>query len=391
MAVQRCPECGGRLTSNFCDICLRKVPFAGAKTMKRQDPWEYSSAHREEAGHKCITFDATAKPAQKQTFTKPQVTFTKPNPTFPKRKPEQKKNPKVATVVAIILAILSLLPTLFGLLEEVHIDNPEPEYDVEAFAPDAGLPVLEPTGIYSNGEIEIFADSLGLYYDAPSLSFLIENQSEQDIDVLIEKVSVNGYMMESGMMTEVNAGDSCQAFLNLYRYGLENANIQQIAYIDFNLRIYDRDSYDEIGYVEAMRVETDIADSYTQYVDRSGLEIYSDGSTRVMLRDITVSNYGSGEIEVFVENTSGDDVMVYTTDVYINDQKADGYLGCSLTPGTCAITGVYLSDLETIEIRELDQIEEVTLELYVDYMDDWELLETNSEAITVEARAIKEN
>lgn len=389
MAIHRCPECGGRLNTNYCDICMRKVPFAGARPQKHRDPWEYSSAHREEAGHKCITFDMTQADRPKQTFTKNKTTFTKQTPTFPKTKSAKKSDPKKATIVAVALALLSLLPTVFGAIEDLHIDNPTPEYNAEAFAPDADLPVVQPTGLYSNGEIEIYADSLGLYYDEPSLSFLIENQSEQDIDVVIEKVSVNGYMVDYGMTTEVNAGDSCQAFLCLYRYALENANIQQIAYIDFNLRIYDRDSYDQIGYVEAMRVETDIADSYTQYVDRSGLEVYNDGSTCVMLRDITLSGYGSGEIGVFVENASSDDVMVYTTDVYINGQKADGYLGCSLTPGTCAVTSVYLSDLEALDIQELDQIKEVTLELYVDYMDGWELLETNSVSVTVEPGAIK--
>lgn len=389
MAVHRCPECGGRLTTNYCDICMRKVPFAGARPKKYRDPWDYSSAHREESGHKCITFDAPGTPAPKQTFTKPKTTYTKPASAFPKAKSNKKPEPKTATVVAIVLAILSLLPTVFGLFENVHVDNPAPEYNVEVFDPEADLPVVQPTGIYSNGDIEIYADSLGLYYDEPSLSFIIENESEQDIDVIIEKVAVNGYMVDYGMTTEVNAGDSCQAFLSLYSYALENANIQQIAYVDFNLRIYDRDSYDEIGHVKAMRVETDIADSYTQPVDRSGLEVYKDGSTSVMLRDITLSGYGSGEIGVLVENTSSDEVMVYTTDLYINGQKADGYLSSSLTPGACAVTSVYLSDLEALDIQELDQIKEITLELYVDYMDGWELLETNSLSVTFEPGAIK--
>ena len=104
MAVQRCPECGGRIHTNYCDICMRKVPFAGARTVRRREPWELSSAHREETGHKCITFDAPASQSQKQTWVK-----TKPS--FPERKPAQKKDPKMATVVAVVLAILSLIPT----------------------------------------------------------------------------------------------------------------------------------------------------------------------------------------------------------------------------------------------------------------------------------------
>ena len=62
MAIQRCPECGQRLKTNYCDICMRKVPFAGKRTKAVLDPWEYSSAHREEKGHQCVSFgDETPK------------------------------------------------------------------------------------------------------------------------------------------------------------------------------------------------------------------------------------------------------------------------------------------------------------------------------------------
>ena len=153
MAIHRCPECGGRLHTNYCDICMRKVPFTGARPRKYRDPWDYSSSHREESGHKCITFDVPGTPAPKQTFTKPKTTYTKPASAFPKAKPNKKPEPKTATVVAIVLAILSLLPTVFGLFENVHVDNPVPEYNVEAFDPEADLPALLSTGIYSDGEI----------------------------------------------------------------------------------------------------------------------------------------------------------------------------------------------------------------------------------------------
>ena len=31
MNVQRCPECGQRLNTNYCDICMKKVPFGWNK------------------------------------------------------------------------------------------------------------------------------------------------------------------------------------------------------------------------------------------------------------------------------------------------------------------------------------------------------------------------
>ena len=127
MYVQRCPECGQRLKSNYCDICMRKVPFGGVKLANRRDPWDShdgSSAHRQEKGHECVSFDVEKNP--KTTFR----SYRKSNAA----------NKKGASVVAIILAILSLLPALFGLVEEAveSVPAPEPQYNVSDGFVEAG-------------------------------------------------------------------------------------------------------------------------------------------------------------------------------------------------------------------------------------------------------------
>ena len=248
MKDNRCPECGGRLSSNYCDICMRKVPFAGPSPKRYRDPWDYSSSHREEAGHKCITFDTPPKTAPKQTFTKPKTTF---------QKPKAKSAPKVATVAAIILALLSLLPTVFSALEEIHIDN-YPQYDVEALVPESDLPTVQPIGIYSNGDISVVADSLGMYYDEPAISFLVDNFSDCDICVDVESVAVNGTMLDVGMCSFVQAGESCQTFMTLSQQELERYEIQQIEQIKMSVLIFDEDTGEEIGYVDSVTVETDM-------------------------------------------------------------------------------------------------------------------------------------
>jgi len=261
MQHNRCPECGGRLSSNYCDICMRKVPFAGPSPKRYRDPWDYSSAHREEAGHKCITFDAPQADRPKQSFTKSKTTFTKQVPTFPKKKSTGKADPKKATVVAVVLALLSLLPTVFGVIEDLHVDNPTPDYNVEAFAPDAELPVVQPIGIYSNGEISIVADSLGMYYDEPSLSFLIDNFTDSDICVDVQTVAVNGIMLDVGMCSYLQAGESCQAFMTLSQQELERYEIRKIERIEMSVLIFDEDTGEEIGYVDSVIVETDAMDT----------------------------------------------------------------------------------------------------------------------------------
>lgn len=375
MKEQRCPECGNRLTTNYCEICLRKVPFAGFRTKTEQDPWDASSTHWEESDHKCITFEETPSKAPKQILKK-----TKTKKTGELKKP---------AIIAILLAALSISSSIFGLVSDLTDDAPPVEHNAEEIVAESDLPVLQPMELYNDGEILVRVDSLVLAYEEPAVSVTIENASEKDIDVVIEKVAINSYMVDSALMEQVNAGDTCQTVLCLFEYELENANIEQIARIDLRLRIYDRDSYDQIFYADRIAVFTDAADNYTQVFDGSGLELYNDGSTFIWLKDMSVSDYGDGEIKVFIQNTSGSDVTINTNGIYLNGQEAEGYMGASLMSDTCAVTGVYLMDLESLDIKELDQIKEITVGLQIDYMDNWEILESYSERITFEPADIQ--
>ena len=367
MAIHRCPECGQRLHTNYCDICMRKVPFAGARPRKYRDPWDYSSSHREETGHKCITFDAPATAAPKQTFTNPKTTYTKPNVTFPKPKPNKKAEPKVATVVAIVVAILSLLPTVMNIFEDVHVDNPVPEYNVEAFVPEENLPALLPTDIYSEDGITIIADSTGMYYDEPAISFWIDNGSDRDIDVVVEYVAVNGYMVDAGMSAPVNAGESCQAFLNLYSFLLGNIDAQEIAFVDLRLRIYDRRGYEQIGYVDLVRIETELADSYSQPAIPDGWEMIQESDLTLKLLSGQMVGEDGCSLSLHLENHSDNAVGFYTNTVRVNGQNAEGAFAKILLPNALAAGSLDLYGLQ--EVSDLSDITEIYIEYCVESFD----------------------
>ena len=140
MEIQRCPECGQRLETNYCDICMKKVPFRGQKVRRHTDPWDTSSAHCSEKDHECVSFDmeqSKAKPVKKVTFPQKKTTV----------------KPQKAKAVAIVVAVLSLLPAFFGILEDVTDIGaaPEPEYNYEAYV-EADVPQIAPTELYNDGD-----------------------------------------------------------------------------------------------------------------------------------------------------------------------------------------------------------------------------------------------
>ena len=362
MEVQRCPECGGRLQTNYCDICLRKVPFKGVPAKQTWQHVDGSSAHREE-NHECISFDDAERKLRKTR-------------RLPKQKQPVKDSKKTATIVAIVLAAMSVVSSLFGLVEGLMEEGPHMEYNQEAYITEADVPAITATEIYNDGGIVITADSSGLYYDEYAIAMTIENGSDRDIDVMIEKVTVNGYMMDYGMSAEVTAGASCQPFLQLYDYELEKANITQIARIDMQLYIYDRDSYDEIAFVDMLTLETQIADTYTQRVDNSGWEMYNDGGVSIRLRDISMLDYGDCELDVHVENMSGKAATVYTDAIYVNGEQVDGTLWSVLLPDTYDVETGYISCLADLDITDISEITEICMEFCAEYSDDGEIVET---------------
>jgi len=388
MNVQRCPECGQRLNTNYCDICMRKVPFGGVKLGKRKDPWDSadgSSAHRMEKDHECISFDTEKKPV-KTTFTKPQRKTAAPNK-------------KGASVVAIVLAVFSLLSAVFGIFEETadSIPAPEPEYNVHDGFVEAGelgaesVPGVIPGEIYNANDIRITVDDAGLSYGEYTVFFTIYNDTNRKINVNFENISVNSFMLPFGAYQEVKAGKSEQFSIAFYAEELEKAGIEQVFEVAFEVYAYEANSYEDIVVGDLVTLYTDADLTLVPALDISGLELYNDGSLWIVLRDINLNEYGECELDLYMENLSGSVASVYSGQVFVNGEEVSGYIWEELRPDTRAVNSGVIYELDErvdLDITDLAQIKEITIDLYVEYMDGLDIVESHSESITFEPSAI---
>lgn len=367
MEIQRCPECGIRLKTNYCDVCMKRVPFSGAKTAQRYA--NGSSAHRDE-DHECVSFDI---PEKKQKV-------------FRRTTGKTKVNTKKVKISAIILAALSVISSLFGLVEDLIAEEPDYQYEEYVVAGESGaenVPGITPTELYNDGQIIVTADFAGLYYDDYTIFMTVINESVNDIIVGTDLLSVNGYMHSGSLYAEVGAGESVQESLQLYSWELETAGVEKVAKAEFYLNIFDAKDYDDIARSELITLETDIADTYEQPEFMDGWEIYRDEKLAIRLVS-TGAYYGDCDVQLYIENLSDQTVSVSTSSVQVNGREADGNLWCTLRSGTRAISGVYLYDL-TDEAGEaisgLEGIEEIALDLHIEYMEDWFVAETINETI----------
>lgn len=372
MQIQRCPECGIRLKRNYCDVCMKKVPFKGVPEKRTYQHYEGSSAHRTERGHECVSFDTLEK--KKKTFTRKSS-----NPQATKQK---------AKLSAVILVVISAISTLFGVIEDV-IPN-EPDYSYEEFiqAGESGaenVPNITPTVLYTDGEVTVSADYAGLYFDDYTIFLTIDNKSDRDLIINTASVSVNGYMQSSGLYQEVEAGKSSQGFLQLYTYELEQAAIDEVAWVEFRLDLFDADSYEDYAITDLITLETDAMDTYEAPIPPSGWELYRDEKIAIDLIS-TTTYYGDCELQLYVENLSGKEVIVSAPTVLVNGQEVTGSLWCTLRPDTRAVSNVYLYsvyDEEGEGIIGLEGIDEISMDMHIEFMADWYVEETINETITI--------
>ena len=361
MQVQRCPECGIRLKTNYCDVCMKKVPFKRVLDDKTFQHHEGSSAHRMEQGHECVSFDRK----EKKSFS------------FPAKRKTAAGNKKAATVAAIIVAILGLLPTIFGIFEDLAYSEPVPE--PMPVAPVHGnVAAIEPTEIYNDGAIIVTADFADLYNDNYTVFMTVTNESPSDIIVGTDLLSVNGYMHSGSLYAEVDAGEMVQESLQLYTWELEQAGIEEVAQIAFQLMIYDQHDYSDIARTELITIETDIADTYEQPEFMDGWELYRDEDLAIRL--VSTALYGNDcELLLHMENLTDQTIGVSVPEAAINGKPVDGSFWTMLRPGTKALTTMYLYDGENVS---LDQFEEISLDLNIEYMKDWYVDTTRNTNIT---------
>lgn len=372
--IQRCPECGQRLTGNYCDICMRKVPFHGVKQAKRREPWEIkdgSSAHRMERGHECVSFEKEEKKSLRQPAEKRSAAIPK----------------KILQRIAVFVVIFSLVPSLLGLLEEItgseSVAVPEPAANIHdgfVAAGDPGaedLPKVTPGEIYNEDGVRVTVDAAGLSYGDYSIFLTIYNETDHNISVSTDLLSVNGFMFSNGLYQDVKAGKSEQTYLTLYDFELEKAGVEKVGKVEFVLDIYDEYNYESTRKLVA--IETDYPMDYSAITGVSGVPLYSDEDLTVILQGISLDNAGDCLMNLYVQNHSQNTVSIYSETVLVNGEEASCFVWNMLRPNTCAVDDAYIYDLK---FQSLEEIEEITIDLEIEILDDFELLEMRRESIS---------
>ncbi len=395
MQVVRCPECGNRLDAGWCHMCMKRIPILA---QKKEEPWRQRS-YAQDTDHKCISFDqpqqkvrthATAGSAEKPAFD-----IRKPTAWTSTKKGASKQPKKQATIIAVVLAVISLVSTVFEGVDTIFEDAmiPEPGYEIIVneddwadYVEESGL--MDPAVIYEDECLRVTVDSMGRYYGEHALVVTIQNDRQQNVTVSSEMLCVNGYVLSTScLFAQVGAQETMQHYLCLDGEELEDAGITQIGTVTFELDVYDTDDYTPIAEVGPVTLETANAQDFVQTVDDSGEILYEDNGVKLVFKSVVNRYDDCYTMVLYLENATDETVVFSDNGIFINGEQTDSMLWNILPPNTRRVDRIYLYDMEQWGITDLSQIQDVAMELRIEFVegiDQWIIRETVNEKIWVE-------
>lgn len=207
--------------------------------------------------------------------------------------------------------------------------------------------VITATGLKSDG---VFG---------PEISVLIENNSDKNITVQTRNGSVNGYMMDLQISSDVASGKKTNDSIILMENVLERCNIDMISDIEFSLHIFDSESWETIVDTEMIRIDTSAAGTFDQVYDNSGNVVYENNGIRIISKDFLEDGVFGPEQYLYIENNSGQNIIVQTRNTSIDGYMVDTVISSEILSGKVRIDAMTFmkTDIETNGITNIETIE----------------------------------
>lgn len=255
----------------------------------------------------------------------------------------------------------------------------------ETTAPEKKGIAIDEAVLLDEADVKITAKSLdvnGVF--GPSIQLLIENNSDKSLTVQARNASVNGYMIETMMSSDVAAGKKANDELTFMGSDIETAGITTIADMEFSFHIFDSESWDTYLDTDLIGKKTSAAEGFTYEYDNSGYGVYDDNGVEIVVKGLSDDSILGPSIVVYISNTSEKNVCVQACDVSINGFMVEPIFSSEVVAGKHAIGTITFLSTE-LEENEITAIEEAELSFYIFDNDSWDgIADTDPITITFE-------
>jgi hypothetical protein len=279
-------------------------------------------------------------------------------------------------VLALVIALSALtacsaIQPVVNTNEQTNTDDSQTQQNTETVAQQPQEPAsdevtIEPQIILDENGIKITAKELvtdSMF--GPCLKILIENDSEEDVDVTVNTVCVNGYALSAFLFDTVPVGKKTNDSLYLDEDDLAMCGITVIADIELDFKVSKKDSWDAICETGPVRIETSAAAGFVYNFDNSGNQVYNDNGIEVVEKGIRHDDFIGEYILFYMYNSLNNPINISAHDVSVNGFMIDPLFSCNIPAGKHMIEKLYFfdSDLEENDIERLEDVE-ITLRIY---------------------------
>ena len=230
---------------------------------------------------------------------------------------------------------------------------------------------IEKTVLYEAGGITVTATGFEEGWMGPEVKILVENNTAKDILITAEDVSANGYMISlASLYTQVSAGKKATDTLTLSSTELKESGVETIADIQFFIKVSDSATWTEIDRSELITLSTS-AKGYSQPIDDTGDILYDEKGIKIVCKGLKKDVIWDGMVVFYMENNGGHPITVYAEDVSVNGFMQDASIWSSLRDGTRIVDGLSLLDMSDLELRSIDDVNNIELRFRIINSENW--------------------
>lgn len=206
----------------------------------------------------------------------------------------------------------------------------------------------------------------------PTLSLLIENNTEKNLTVQARNTSVNGAMMDPYFSADVAAGKKANSDLSFISTDFSDAGITTLQTVELSFYVYETDTWDDVFSSGMITIQTAAPASFQQTFDSVGTEVFSDKGIRFVVQRLDNDDpvWGSN-VRVYVENNSDRSITVQLTDVSVNGFMIDPYYYSALLPGKVAFDRITFSQTD-FDDNHISSIETLEFRIHIYDTDSWD-------------------
>lgn len=188
---------------------------------------------------------------------------------------------------------------------------------------------------------------------------LVENNTDQNLVVQCGSLVVNNYMITGLFSCSVAAGKKANDVIDLSWSELEAAGITTLSDIAIKFHVYNDDTFDTLFDTDEVEIKTSAYGTVTQPALDDGQELYNQGGVRIVGRYVDENSFWGAGILLYIENTSGKDVIIQCDDLSVNGFMMTPYFSCTVNNGRMALNSITLlsSDLEQNGIKKIETVE----------------------------------